>query len=131
MSSFKTWSQARSSCRKQNADLASIPDKETNGFLANLTSSFDWTPAWTGGNLNIDNSWEWSDGTDWSFTNWYPGEPNNIYEQQDKVLINHINSDVGHEGSGKWDDETAGYRAYFICQRTKTQRELIASKKMY
>ena len=124
--STKTWNAARSSCKAENADLASIPDEVTNSFLANLTSSVNWSICWIGGYRAVDDSnlWNWSDGTPWRYSNWWPGEPNNIHLWQDRVTLNYIWQHGGdgrkyanNDGIGWWDDQTSSFLASFICQR--------------
>ena len=69
MTSSVSWNDARSACLDLNADLPSITNEATNSFLTSLTTSL----CWTGGFLDADNKWKWTDGSTWGYTNWYSG----------------------------------------------------------
>ena len=92
--------------------MASIPDRQTNQFLTTLTTVYTWV----GGHRQVDNQnvWGWTDGTQWSYTNWGRGQPdNNNQGTQDFVAIN-----LG--GAGLWDDgtNTQDINRGYICQHT-------------
>ena len=113
MTSSMSWNDARSACLDLNADLPSITNEATNSFLTSLTTSL----CWTGGFLDADNKWKWTDGSTWGYTNWYSGEPNNYGGIQDKLTINFIWGEWGGNGIGKWDDQEPAYTTKFICQQ--------------
>ena len=73
-----SWEDARSYCQENVpyniGDLVSIPDAATNDFLQTLIQD---AYIWTGGFLDANSSWVWSDGTPWDYTNWLEGEPDN------------------------------------------------------
>ena len=50
--------------------MASIPDAETFDFLKPLITG----PTWVGGQ-KIGDTWMWTDGTPFNFSDWYTGEP--------------------------------------------------------
>ena len=110
MESVQSWNNAKRSCQDNKADLASITDKATNIFLTSLTKK----RSWIGGFLDSDKKWKWTDGSRWGYTNWYPGEPNNLGGKQDKLII------IGG-GVGKWDDYDEKYKKSFICQKKLKQ----------
>lgn len=66
------------------SNLASITSAEENDFVQKLlvtTSAAD--AAWIGGIQDLpgtapDEGWRWTDGSTFGFTNWAPGEPNDI-----------------------------------------------------
>ena len=113
MTSSVSWNDARSACLDLNADLPSITNEATNSFLTSLTTSL----CWTGGFLDFDNKWKWTDGSTWGYTNWYSGEPNNYDGVQDKLTINFVWGEWGGNGVGKCDDQKPSYAAKFICQQ--------------
>ena len=101
---------ARAECREEHeGDLASVPDQDTNNFLASLTTS----RVWIGGHdSDQEGTWAWSDGTPWDFQNWASGEPgnhNNVTDQ-DYLYIN-------YQSAGLWDDAGTEFRTGFICQQ--------------
>ena len=53
----------------------SIPDKITDDFLNSLINKN--VRAWTGGHLNSQGKWAWTDGSEWKYTNWVQGAPDN------------------------------------------------------
>ena len=106
MESVQSWNNARRSCQDNNADLASITDEATNIFLTSLTKK----RSWIGGYLDSDKKWKWTDGSAWSYTNWYPGEPNNQGGKQDKLIFN-------YEVVSKWDDDDEKFKRSYICQK--------------
>ena len=92
--------------------LVSIANKEEEIFIHSLLE--DKRRVWLGGRM-IDDSWIWMDGTDFSYENWAPGEPNNNqYLQEgveDAIMINWVES-------GGWNDAPKVYTFSdgFICQ---------------
>ena len=75
-----TWTDARAYCRafqKADSDLASIQDWRTNDFVARLAPGFAWIGA-----HRASGPWQWSDGSIWQYTNWAPGHPVNINDNQ-------------------------------------------------
>ena len=69
-----TWTDARAYCRafqKADSDLASIQDWRTNDFVTRLAPG---TMFWIGAHW-VSGSWQWTDGSQWHYTNWAPGHP--------------------------------------------------------
>ncbi|WP_407384311.1 RICIN domain-containing protein [Ruminococcus sp.] len=75
-----TWTQAKEICEHRGGHLAVINSSEENEALANLASSLS-NYVWIGGtDEDSEGSWHWINGDDFSYTNWYSGEPNNYAE---------------------------------------------------
>ncbi len=84
--SFLAWEDARDMANAAGGHLATITSFEENSFVANLVSSVDQDVKkyWLGGyqtnidsEVNPEDNWSWVTGETWSYSNWYPGEPNN------------------------------------------------------
>uniref|UniRef100_A0A8C6SKD5 C-type lectin domain-containing protein n=1 Tax=Neogobius melanostomus TaxID=47308 RepID=A0A8C6SKD5_9GOBI len=99
-----SWEDARSHCKQHFTDLAMIEDESENTAVASIISSYT---VWIG---LYRQPWRWTDGSASSFTNWYPGRPNNCASVQHCVYENN-----NHE----WNDYSCSYAARFICHRGK------------
>ena len=110
------WTAVRSFCQVispgNNGELASVPDRATNSFLATLMTKNQ--KAWIGGYKNQSGQWQWSDGTVWNFTNWAPDQPDNSHGQEDSLVFNFA-AWTSH-GKGKWNDANGVGAKEFICQ---------------
>ena len=96
------WHFAKDHCRDDyKSELASFHSaREAAKAVVMLASStYNATDdrlskIWIGGYESYDSVWWWTDETQWQFTNWAPGEPNdmNYYEvyQRNKFVSNHI-----------------------------------------
>ena len=111
MSGKISWTNAKAACIADGGSLASILDKDTNDFLTSLTEVYTWV----GGYLDDQNVWRWTDGSEWSYTNWGPGQP------VDDGSQNHLA--INHGGVGLWDDGVVDVWAArgYMCQRQKEQ----------
>lgn len=82
-----------------NGVLASVPDAATNSFLVGSFGS-TYSSAIIGG-FQADgqpqpNGWYWQDGSTWSYSNWFPGEPNGGIGEQRAIRITGL--------SGQWEN---------------------------
>ncbi|CAH1274249.1 FCGBP [Branchiostoma lanceolatum] len=107
----KTYSEAQKRCQQDGGHLA---DLKTPAIVAVVNKLVDSRrDYWIGLNdIGREGGWHWSDGvplSSCSYKNWYPGEPNNIG-----------NEDCGHLWGGskrlKWNDMSCSAPKYFICQ---------------
>ena len=104
-SSNETWEDAQTYCQNLGAELASVTTEEENDFLTTLTQE----RAFVGGYKDDTDTWQWSDGSTWDYTNWSEGQPDDARGMQDKVVIN-------YEDDGSWDDGSYYATHPFICQ---------------
>ncbi|NNE38244.1 MAG: HYR domain-containing protein [Gammaproteobacteria bacterium] len=100
-----SWAMAQQICASKGGYLASIGSKEENDFLSDILTL---QSAWIG---LTDNAWEgeymWDSGEPFSYSNWYPGQPNDYNGQQDCVeMLN----------SGYWNDQYNHYNLEFIME---------------
>ena len=116
----KTWKEASESCKKisSRSDLVSVPDAATNEFILTKVATADQDKVgrvWTGGHQNSAGTWVWSDGSRWSYADWYPGEPNNAGGDEDYLEIITLNYPTA-KYKGKWNDHRNSHKAAYICQ---------------
>ena len=98
------WKDSLKRCQSEGGSLASIPDKETDEFLS---STFTSPTYWVGG-TKVGNSWQWEDGTPFTFTNWNP----DYKEPTGEDCIRH-----NLWGTKKWSDHWCTSLTTFVCQK--------------
>jgi formylglycine-generating enzyme required for sulfatase activity len=75
------WHEAQAFATTVGGHLASITSALENAFvfgIANIDAAFGGSPVvgpWLGGKRISSDEWEWVTGEPWSFTNWYPPNP--------------------------------------------------------
>ena len=89
-----TWTNASNACSAWGGNLATINSAGENSFLASkLQASSAYiglSDAWSEGNFT------WSSGQPMTYSNWYPGQPNNFNNGQDYVEL---------LSNGQWNDQ--------------------------
>ena len=72
-----TWEAARLTCACSNSgELVSITSAEENTLVNNTAGETENT--WIGAHdIGAENTFEWTDGTAWGYTNWRENHPNN------------------------------------------------------
>ena len=72
-----SWEAARLTCACSNSgELVSITSAEENTLVNNTAGDTENT--WIGAHdIGAENTFEWTDGTTWSYTNWRENHPNN------------------------------------------------------
>ena len=126
-----SWKKALKSCKiaspNPTSTLVSIPDSDTNKFLATLT----WDLFWTGGHQNSEDDWVWSDGSLWTgFTKWHQqsGQPDNW-----KGNEHFLESNFGYM-PGFWNDAPENRELTSVCQyeplSTSTTTEITTSDEL-
>ncbi len=100
------WTAARDKCRSMSGQLVVIPDEPTWAFVKTLTPAHVWLGAT---DEKVEGVWMWVDGTPMTFTAWYPGEPNGLYDAKQDYAMLKFNSwnDIWNSN-----DEVVG----FICE---------------
>ena len=83
--SIKNWNDAKTDCKQEGPgfNLASIHSQRENAFVASLLEADNdnsTNEAWTGGILNGDGVYVWSDMTEFSINHWAPSQPDNPVE---------------------------------------------------
>ena len=106
----KTWLKALDFCRNIDSDLLSIRDKNEKNAMLNkyLRSSLKY---WIGlSDLDKNDRFEWSDGTDFNYENWGSGEPNRYNGLEDCV-------ELRIRSSGTWNDANCYVSRNFVCKK--------------
>ncbi len=99
-----TWEDAKIACEEMGGHLVTIQDANENEFVRELIGQ---NYIWLGGNDFVtEGSFVWITGEEFVYTNWAPGEPNNVGGVQDYMVM---------YPSGQWDDDNVTTR-YYICE---------------
>ncbi|XP_054153146.1 macrophage mannose receptor 1-like [Oppia nitens] len=118
---YKTrYSYADQLCRTKSAKLVVIDSPEKQKFVEKvIQESGVEDNAWIGLN-RTDQSYQWSDGTDLSFTNWSPGEPNSSNSTACvQIYAESYRWDGKAVTFGKWDDLPCDSKRVFICEKKR------------
>merc|ERR1719410_2536533 len=104
----KTFADAETFCQDQfGTHLASIHDATQSSEIYGLSTE----DAWLGLNdRDNEGKWAWTDGSEYDFKNWYPGEPNNWGGGEDCTTSSHRWS-----RSRKWNDARCSNARPFMC----------------
>ncbi|MDH3591075.1 MAG: hypothetical protein OER88_04315 [Planctomycetota bacterium] len=74
----KSWDEAAAVAKRTGGVLACIGGAEENEFVVNLAQRHGRT-AWIGlSDAERESNWVWASGENVAYTNWDPGEPNNV-----------------------------------------------------
>uniref|UniRef100_A0A8C6Q1F9 C-type lectin domain-containing protein n=1 Tax=Nothobranchius furzeri TaxID=105023 RepID=A0A8C6Q1F9_NOTFU len=87
----QTWDSAENYCRAFGGHLASFHSYRGLSFLRTLVyrGSGSFKNTWVGGTDRFQNRvWRWTDGSDYNYSHWYRGEPNNSGGQEECMEIN-------------------------------------------
>jgi hypothetical protein len=100
-----TWDVAQANCIANGGNLAVINSAAENTFLANLLTL---QSAWIGASdVAVEGTFDWVNGDPFSYTNWYPGQPNNYGGNQHFVeMLN----------NGQWNDQYGFYGLEYIME---------------
>ncbi len=80
-----TWESAKLISESNGGYLAIINSPEENSFIAGLLQT---NAAYIGlSDRSVEGNFKWVDGSDLSYTNWYPQQPNNYRGYQDYVEL--------------------------------------------
>ncbi|KAL4240561.1 mannose binding [Mactra antiquata] len=126
------WFHASHACKASDAWLVDVQNKAESDFLKSTINRLhahenpQQVGYWTGGNdLDFEGQWVWEypAQTSMTFTDWYPGEPNNIWydkRAEDCVVL------WGHANYGyQWNDQPCDIEDYFVCKMKDPSTEVI------
>uniref|UniRef100_A0A8C6LR86 C-type lectin domain-containing protein n=1 Tax=Nothobranchius furzeri TaxID=105023 RepID=A0A8C6LR86_NOTFU len=89
--SAKDWADAEKYCNLFGGNLASYHSEDDYNFIRHLIyrAAHSDRQSWVGGNDAVqDCTWFWSDGSNFDYTNWGRGEPDNRGGNQKCMDIN-------------------------------------------
>lgn len=111
-----SWLEAEAYCESLGGHLATISSKEENEVISSNLSSGHYYIGAT--DIAVDGVWAWVTGEAFTYSNWSPGEPNNLGGGQPFVLMYGPTS--GYP-IGAWDDcwGENGHSSGFVCEWDK------------
>lgn len=106
-----SWTDARAAAQALGAgwDLATIGSSAEGSFVAGLLpASTERSHFWLGATDAVaEGTWVWVDGTVWSYSDWWGGEPNNVGNED--YLAYDLRS-----GSWAWNDATDNLGSTYV-----------------
>ena len=109
LSEVTDYAQAMEYCRSLGGYMATITSQEENDFLYAYIKSLGYKNAYFGlSDAAREDTWVWSNGEVFAYSNWAPGEPNS--SKEDYAMFYSKYSD------GKWNDGSFGKGSVFICE---------------
>ncbi len=114
-----SWSEAQNDCRARGGDLAVPENSDINEKIYQVLKSRNIGTVWIGVHRHANDKFITVSGTDVSYTNWYPGEPNNGGGNEDcvqMVSIVYWNTKYG-AAAGRWNDASCtASRSNYVCE---------------
>ncbi|XP_071951100.1 macrophage mannose receptor 1-like [Antedon mediterranea] len=128
---LKTWEDAETFCRDNGGRLAWVLDQDAQDYIESLILSAEngyilKSPGvWLGLNDQTSQmSFQWSDGSDVTYTNWNHDEPNNWAGASEDCVFAYTSTgvfDTGHKYyAGKWNDQNCEDSFFgYVCKKPK------------
>lgn len=96
-----TWNDANDFATKyMGGNLVSINSSAEQNVINSLIEKGTIKRYYTGGRANSSRNWTWTDGSSFSYSNWFAGQPDNSGGTQDALVAY----------STGWDDDNAGLK---------------------
>lgn len=117
-----SWEDAKKKAEEKGGYLACISnEEEEQDIIDYLEQNGGLKVVYIGGRLVSDGNWGWIDGSDFDYTDWTPGEPNNSNSIESYVCLYNLDA----QGTWGWNDcpddmyqnyggQFSGYTAYLI-----------------
>ncbi|XP_077993991.1 macrophage mannose receptor 1-like [Glandiceps talaboti] len=113
--SMMSWIDARDGCRQLGGDLVSIHDDGENSFVLSMVLAGPDGKVWIGLNdLSRQMSFEWTDGSDVTYTRWSDGQPNNSDGNNEDCANILTDSNAGY-----WNDGVCSKDFMSVCKKPK------------
>ncbi|KAF5907118.1 galactose-specific lectin nattectin-like isoform X1, partial [Clarias magur] len=106
-----TWNASEQNCITIGAHLASVHSGDEYAYLEALVLSVTKSNAitWIGGNNLVQGAvWVWTDGSEYNYTKWASGEPDNFENTEHCVQMNY---------GGGWNDMVCTVLSPSICAK--------------
>ncbi|GAB0175385.1 C-type lectin Cal-like [Grus japonensis] len=110
----RTWAEAEAECTRYGprGRLASIHSLGASRVLARyISGQRDGTNTWIGlQDEEHSRRWKWSDNSVFDYKRWAPGQPNNLWDKEDCVVLDRFS------GFEFWHDYPCNSQFPFLCQ---------------
>ncbi|KAA0705893.1 C-type mannose receptor 2 [Triplophysa tibetana] len=104
-----SWSEARTSCHQQGADLVSITKLEEQIYINGLLTGYSST-LWMGLNdLDLNGGWQWADSAPLKYLNWEADMPS--YDEEENCGV------VSTDAQGRWHNRDCSVALPYICKK--------------
>lgn len=106
-----TWYEAQLKAQDLGGELATINDSAENEWIRSTFMNFGGQDRllWIGlSDRDVEGTFEWNDGAPLGYTNWNPGEPNDL-GNEDYVVMNDV-------ATGGWNDAHSGEHLYAVVE---------------
>lgn len=122
-----TQKQAIEICESLGGHLLTITSEDEQTFINSIIKHCTMKNIWLGG-IYINNEWHWITDEDFVYLNWNHGEPNNVFNMQNAIMMytyQETDNDNYSIEIGKWNDENENGRDWdgytseetgFICE---------------
>lgn len=106
-----THAKAMNACLERGGYLASVMDDQEQAAVAALAASHGKKKYWLGGDeIATEGEWRWHDKSEWGFTNFKEGQPNNWEGFNQECLVIKKKTDY------QWHDNLCDKRRHAICK---------------
>ena len=104
-----TWPDARDDCIRRGSYLVAVQSKQEDDFLRGILVTKEDADHWMGGSdLLKEGQWVWhQSGEQFTYTNWFPGQPDNSRGEACLMYWNDI----------KWNDADCSMQYIYICEK--------------
>ncbi|KAM6092895.1 C-type lectin BpLec-like [Theristicus caerulescens] len=110
----KTWAKAEVECNRYGSmgRLASIHSRGASRVLARYVNKQEnGDNTWIGlQDEEHTRQWKWSDNSPFDYKRWAPGQPNNLWDKEDCVVLDKFS------GFDRWHDYPCDCKFPFLCQ---------------
>ncbi|CAK8673210.1 unnamed protein product [Clavelina lepadiformis] len=139
------WQYAENDCITKGGHLVAIQSSGVNSFVLSRGYQMNAQALWIGLKNASGNTFHWADGSPYVYTNWSPGEPNNYYDNEGRLLHNlfHVNLILCRQPArrnrfdkttncviifvigcvtistygGLWNDDNCGRKFGYVCEK--------------